>query len=246
MLKAELHIHTADDPCDLIPHSTWQLIDRAALLGYQALAITLHDRQLDLRPFRPYAAERGVTLISGVERTIGGKHVLLLNFPAEAERVETLEEVADLKRRWPGLVIAPHPFYPMPTCLGRSLERHAAVFDAVEYNAFYTRGTDWFNQAALRWAARHGKPVVANSDVHRLGQLGRTYTLIDADPDPHAICESIRAGRIERRTEPLTIAHAVAHFASLTIGGIRGRLRTNAARPGRETPRQDSLPARAD
>jgi len=70
MLKVELHTHTADDPVDAIPHTTHQLIDHAAALGYDALAITLHDHQLDLRNLTPYAAERGLVLIPGIERTI--------------------------------------------------------------------------------------------------------------------------------------------------------------------------------
>src|ERR1051325_656837 len=45
MLKVELHTHTSDDPVDRIPHTVTQLIDRAAFLGYHALAITLHERQ---------------------------------------------------------------------------------------------------------------------------------------------------------------------------------------------------------
>ena len=80
MLKVELHSHTADDPLDPIPYSTRDLIDRAAVLGYDALAITLHDRQLDVRPLEAYAADRGLILIPGIERTIEGKHVVLLNF----------------------------------------------------------------------------------------------------------------------------------------------------------------------
>ena len=59
MLKVELHTHTADDPVDAIPHTTYELIDHAVALGYDAIAITLHDRQLDLRSAVPYAAERG-------------------------------------------------------------------------------------------------------------------------------------------------------------------------------------------
>ena len=43
MLKVDLHIHTSDDPVDRIPHTTTDLIDRAAQLGYDAVAITLHD-----------------------------------------------------------------------------------------------------------------------------------------------------------------------------------------------------------
>ncbi|HXI27402.1 MAG TPA: hypothetical protein VNG89_03245, partial [Vicinamibacterales bacterium] len=68
MLKVELHAHTADDPVDAIPHSTNDLIDRAAALGYDAVAVTLHDRQLDLGPWVSYAADRGIVLIPGVER----------------------------------------------------------------------------------------------------------------------------------------------------------------------------------
>ena len=66
MLKVELHAHTADDPVDNIPHSSRDLIDRAAALGYDALAITLHETQLDPAPLSPYAAERGILLIPGV------------------------------------------------------------------------------------------------------------------------------------------------------------------------------------
>lgn len=72
MLKVELHTHTADDPIDSIPHSTLELIDRAAALHYDALAITLHDRQLDIRRLAPYAAERGIPLVPGIERSIQG------------------------------------------------------------------------------------------------------------------------------------------------------------------------------
>ena len=225
MLKTELHIHTSDDRVDLIPYSTFELIDRAAHLKYQALAITLHGHQLDLGPFRAYAQDRGIVLIAGVERTICGKHVLLLNFPAEADRVISFEEVAALKARCHGLVIAPHPFYPAPNCLGRLLTTHASLFDAVEFNYFYTRRLNQFNLAAQRWAHHHGKPVVANTDVHRLEQLGPTYSLVDAEPHADAICSAIRSGRVEIRTEPITLTHAIAHFGSLTVGGIRGRLR---------------------
>src|SRR5688572_21814070 len=102
MLKVELHTHTADDPVDRISHTTLELIDRAVVLGYDALAITLHDRQLDLRYLTPYAADRGLVLIPGVERTIGGRHVLLLNFRQGIDDVRTFRDLARLKSRQPG------------------------------------------------------------------------------------------------------------------------------------------------
>ena len=216
MLKVELHTHTADDPVDRIPHSTTELIDRAATLGYDALAVTLHDRQLDTRRLIPYAAERGIVLIPGIERTIEGRHVLLLNFKSGAEDVRTFEDLARLRRQQPGLVIAPHPFFPSSTALGHDLDRHADLFDAVEWNAMFTAELN-FNGRAKRWAARHGKPMVGNGDVHRLYQLGTTFSRVDAERDPDAICAAVAAGRVQVESRPLSWPHAVHIIASLVM-----------------------------
>ncbi len=196
MLKVELHSHSADDPIDRISHTTRQLIDRAAELEYDALAVTLHDRQLDLTPFRRHAADLGITLIPGIERTIEGKHVLLLNFRRGTEDVHSFEDLARLRSREPGLVVAPHPFFPGHPCLRGLLDRHAELFDAVEYNAMFTSTLN-FNLAAERWARAHGKPMVGNCDVHRLRQMGTTWSLIDAERDPDAICAAVLAGKVQ-------------------------------------------------
>src|SRR5687767_11415120 len=135
MLKVDLHTHTADDPIDRIPYTSHQLIDRAAALGYDALAITLHERQLDIRPSAAYAAARGVVLIPGIERTIEGCHVLLLNFERGAEEVRTFEDLRRLRASDSGLVVAPHPYFPGAHSLFGKLRKHASLFDAVEYNA---------------------------------------------------------------------------------------------------------------
>ncbi|MCU1382807.1 MAG: hypothetical protein JWL71_1504 [Acidobacteria bacterium] len=219
MLKVELHTHTADDPVDTIPYSTCDLIDRAGALGYDAVAITLHEQQLDLRRFIPYAAERGIVLIPGVERTIEGRHVLLLNFARGTEDVRTFDDLARLRANAPGLVIAPHPFFPASVCLRGELARHADLFDAVERNAMYIRGVD-FNRAAERFAARHGKPVVGNGDVHRLAQLGSTYSLVDAERDPDAICAAIAAGLVRVESRPLAWIDAARLMSSLLLAGL--------------------------
>jgi len=214
MIKVELHAHSADDPADRIPYSTHGLIDRAAALGYGALAVTLHDRQLDLRPFETYAMERGVVLIPGIERTVQGRHVLLLNFEQGAEDVQTFEDVRRLKQRGGGLVIAPHPFYPAATALRGWTTRYADLFDAVEYNAMYTASLN-FNQRAERWAKDHGTPMVGNGDVHRLEQLDTTYSLVDAEPSAAAICAAVAAGRVTVVSQPISWAAATRVMGSL-------------------------------
>ena len=229
MLKVELHTHTADDPVDRIPHTTLELIDHAVSLGYDALAITLHDRQLDLRRLTPYAADRGLVLIPGVERTIEGRHVLLLNFQEGTDDVRTFRDLARLKSRHSGLVVAPHPFFPASVCLGKDLEAHADLFDAVERNAMFTRTID-FNRRGESWAARHGKPVVGNCDVHRLWQLGTTYSLVDAQPEADAICQAIAAGRVEVRSRALSWGEVARVMAFMALGH-RPSLQNRAGTP---------------
>jgi predicted metal-dependent phosphoesterase TrpH len=231
MLKVELHTHTSDDPVDRIPYSAFQLIDQAATLGYDALAITLHERRLDPRHLAPYAADRGIVLIPGIERTIEGKHVLLLNFSAAAEDVCTFEDLARLRARERGLVVAPHPYFPTGSCLGALLERHADLFDAVEWNAMFTRAVN-FNARAARWAAAHGKPMVGNGDVHRLWQMGTSFSLVDAPPDATAICEAVRAGRVEVSAGPLSTITAALTMADL----VRGQLATVITKPATLLP----------
>jgi predicted metal-dependent phosphoesterase TrpH len=231
MIKVDVHAHTSDDPFDRIPHTATELIDRAASLGYGALAITLHELQLDIQDLRAYANERGVVLIPGVERSIQGRHVLLLNFREGTESVDTFDDLARLKQRHRGqpvLVVAPHPYFPAPTCLWTLLDRHADLFDAVEYNAMYTRSVN-FNRRAEQWAARQGKPVIGNGDIHRLRQLGTTYSLVDAPPDADAICAAMAAGKVVVESRPLAWMEVASIMADLFI------CPTRAGRPARPT-----------
>jgi predicted metal-dependent phosphoesterase TrpH len=228
MLKVELHTHTADDPSDRIPYSTCELLDRAAQLGFDALAVTLHDRQLDPAPFRSFAEARGIVLISGIERTIEGRHVLLLNFSRAAESVQSFDDLARLKRRESaGIAIAPHPFFPAGSALRGHMNRYADLFDAVEYNAMFTSLVN-FNILGERWARLHGKPMIGNADVHRLEQLGTTFSLVDATRDADAICAAIAAGRVEVVARPLSLFTAGRLMADLFADMVLPRRRADA------------------
>jgi predicted metal-dependent phosphoesterase TrpH len=235
VLKVELHAHSGEDPVDRIPYSTEQLIDRAARLCFDALAITLHERQLDIAPWIAYAQAKGVTLIPGVERTIEGKHVLLLNFREGAEEVETFADLARLRQHSSGLVVAPHPYFPTSIALRERLHEHGDLFDAVEWNAMFTAKVN-FNRAAREWADQHGKPLVGNGDVHRLRQLGTTYSLVDAEPHPDAICNAIRAGRVSVQSTPHSVMTAAALVVDLFGEPLVPRWAWPAPSPSRQMP----------
>ena len=216
---------------DAIPYSTRALIDHAARLKFDAIAITPHDRYFDPSTDADYAQARGITLIAGIERTIQGKHVLLINFPSDCALVASFSDIAVIKAAHPrGLVVAPHPFYPNPSALGRALmDQHAGLFDAVEINALYTRAAD-FNAAAITWARQRRLPLVGNGDLHSLDHLGKSFTLVDAEPETDAICDAIRQGRVEVHTAPLSHLGAVWTFGRMLLTGARGWVRRRRAR----------------
>ncbi len=227
LIKVELHTHTSDDPSDPIGHSASQLIDRAADLGYGALAISLHDRFFDDPALTAHARDRGIVLIPAVERTIGGRHVLLLNFPEHAAQVESFEAARMLKGQHPnGLIVAPHPLFPLGNSLGRELlEQYEDLWDAIEVNAFYTGLVD-FNRPARLWAARHGKPMVGNGDVHQLVQLGTTYSIVSVTGavTPDSLCAAIREGRVRVESRP------ISHWRAASIA-VRALLAQATGRP---------------
>jgi predicted metal-dependent phosphoesterase TrpH len=217
VLKVDFHLHSAEDPIDWIHHDAATLIDRAAEAGFGALAITLHDRQFEHPWTTDYARERGIVLLPGIERTIEGRHVLLINFPrAAAESVFTFRDLAWLKSRADGIVIAPHPFFPGGTCLRGQLAANAHLFDAVEWSYFWTRQLD-FNSRAARWARANGKPIVGNSDMHDIRQLGRTHSLVRAEAHPDAICAAVRDGRVELATEPVPMIELARVLGGMTL-----------------------------
>lgn len=222
VIKVDLHIHTADDPADRIPHSTAEVIERAAQLGFGGLAITLHDHQYDSSAVAERAKRLGITLLPGVERTVHGRHLLLINFPAHADRVGSFEDVAALKASHPaGLLIVPHPFYPVGNAMRGWIDDIVDLVDAVEYNGIYTSMLN-FNRSTAKWAARHGKPVVGGSDTHRLMGFGHTCSLVEAETNtPEAICAAIKAGKVQVSTKPLPPLTLAIYAASMVLSGRR-------------------------
>jgi predicted metal-dependent phosphoesterase TrpH len=203
-IKIELHTHTDFDPLDLIDYSACQLIDEAAQQGFQVLAITCHDALQWSQPLVDYAQEAGILLIPGVEATIEGKHVLIYGLE-HFKGSMSFAQLRALRHSQPEVfTIAPHPFFPGRTCLGKKFMENHDCFDAIEYSHFYTHKVN-FNQKAVEMARAHKKPIIGTSDVHVLKQLGRTYSFINAaERTFSAISAAIRAGEIELVTEPLT------------------------------------------
>ena len=79
MLKADLHIHTSEDPKENLAYDARELIDYAKNLGFDVIAITLHEKLFQNRQVFDYAKKKGILLIPGIELRIQGMDVLAYN-----------------------------------------------------------------------------------------------------------------------------------------------------------------------
>jgi hypothetical protein len=109
------------------------------------------------------------------------------------------------------------------------LNLHADLFDAVEWSYFWTRGLN-FNARAASWAGAQGKPVVGNSDLHDLRQLGRTCSYVYAERDADAICSAIRSGRVTLQTSPVPPLELAQVLAGMLRRGNKRGATVDAAR----------------
>jgi predicted metal-dependent phosphoesterase TrpH len=185
-IKIDLHIHTLDDPKDALDYSAHELLERAAALGFEVLAITLHDAVFDRPEVFADAQRMGILLIPAAEMRLEGADVILLNVTAgEVASLRTLDDLAELRaRRGPSLfTIAPHPFYVLGGSIGEKLLERIDLFDAIELCHFWGRFFDP-NRRAVEVAKRFNKPLIATSDAHRLHAFGANYTCI---PRPTAL-----------------------------------------------------------
>lgn len=217
MLKADLHIHTKEDPCDKVAYTAKEMIKYKSKLGFKVLAITNHNSIYFNKELEDYAKSLGVILLPGMEALIGGKEVLILNadknklnywqpnqgfqrvYKSLYPSLEILSKVKD-----EGMVIgAPHPFFPHSNCLSDSLISNINNFDFIEHSHFYVNFLNK-NKRAIDVAKQFNKPLLASTDSHQWFQLGlNNYSCLDSEFNKEDILEAIRKGNLEIVTEPL-------------------------------------------
>lgn len=212
-IKLDLHIHTLDDPKDILDYSAHQLLERAALLGFRVLAITLHDAVFDRPEVFADAAAMGILLIPAAEVRLQGADVIILNVSAsEIARLHNFEDLRQLRvtRGHTIFTIAPHPFYVLGGSIGSRLLQEIDCFDAIELCHFH-KGPVNPNWRATRVAKRYGKPLIATSDAHRLNAFGNHYTSMPAPPE--LTCEQVfaalRSGSLHLTSPPCTLRDLV-------------------------------------
>ncbi|PSP82209.1 phosphoesterase [Halobacteriales archaeon QS_1_68_17] len=220
MLSVELHTHSSlsydgRDPVE-------RLLERAATVGLDALAVTDHDEISASLAAVDLAPEYGLTGIPGMEVTSEAGHVLALGVreavPAGLPFGETLDRI----RAQGGIAVIPHPFQESRSGVIANITREElATADAIEvYNSRLLTGRA--NRQAERFARSRGLPMTAGSDAHICEMVGRAITRVGTDEcTVPAILDAIRTGKttVEGRRTPWRISFRQA------AGGARRRMK---------------------
>lgn len=224
MLSVELHVHSSlsydgRDPIELI-------LEQAAAIGLDAVAITDHDEiDASLEAAR-LAPEYGLVGIPGIEISSKAGHVLGLGVEEAVPPGLSYETTLDRIREQGGLAVVPHPFQESRHgVMSRITREQLAMADAIEvYNSRLFTGRA--NRQAERFARARSLPMTAGSDAHISEMVGQAVTRVGAnDRSTDAILEAIAAGEttVEGKRTPWHISFR--QFA----GGAKRRVRSKVA-----------------
>jgi predicted metal-dependent phosphoesterase TrpH len=248
-IKLDLHIHTLEDPKDVLDYSAHQLLERAKALGFGVLAITLHDAVFDRPEVFADAAAMGILLIPAAEVRLRGADVIVLNITGEEmTELKDFEDLRRLRARRGSSIftIAPHPFYVLGASVGPQIVDLIDCFDAIELCHFH-KGILNPNRRAAEVAARFGKPLIATSDAHRLHAFGRHYTSIPrpAVLNVENVFAALRDGPLRLTSPPCSIVDLVSAIYFVFLAHPF-RLRRKRRRCNGSCPQPQMVPAREE
>lgn len=198
MFTVDLHTHTRffhrprGTPTWFDPVGVRLLGIFSRIRALDGIAITNHDY------FRQYESDgnvAGVATIPGIEVSTSLGHVLVVgpNPPMETDPgVLTPNEVADIAHDRGCVAILAHPYR------NSTVADSGAALDAVEIN-----GKSPGRQTRVeRLAEGLDIPTVGGSDAHYPFEVGRSYTVIDADTlTAGSVVDAINDRRVEVRTD---------------------------------------------
>ncbi len=215
-----LHLHTNDERVDKVSYSFIEALDKSKSLGIDIVALTCHDYFVDKEEYREEAQKRGMLFIPGIEKTLEGAHVIILNCDSDVEKLTSLVELREYKKSRPDIfVMAPHPHIPVSSLRGKLIE-YGDIFDAVEMTWFYSKLINPNKKAAIS-AMKLNLPFIATSDAHRIENISAGFAIIDLEElSIPAVFTAIRNKQFKNVNNPKTLFRMIRE-ALLSILQIR-------------------------
>lgn len=199
-MKIDLHTHShySEDATTTLK----QLVRYARKIGIDGVALTDHDTVLGARRL---SKQKRILTIPGIEiETLNG-HLLALSVTERVKPRRNIDETIERIRQLGGIAVIAHPAVVIKTGLGHKITS-VSNLDAVE--VINSSAFPFFlaTRQARRLAERLRLPQTAGSDAHHPNEIGKAYTLIDADSTRDDVIEAIRKGRTTPFGEPISWA----------------------------------------
>lgn len=215
-VKIDFHCHSkgsydGKEPVDL-------MVEHVEDIELDGFAVTDHDEIEKSLEASKIGEDSEAIVLTGEEVSTKDGHLLAIGVKEKIEPgnpfMETVEEIRDRG----GAAIVPHPF--QKTRHGVSKSKIKDI-DAVEaFNAWLFTGVQ--NRRAEKFAKHHSYPMVAGSDAHSLGIIGRAYAEIEIDKpmeeiEPEDIVEALKSGDVSMSGRRAPIYRAAYHYMKASI-----------------------------
>ena len=215
-VKIDFHNHSegsydGKEPAEL-------MVEHVEDIELDGFAVTDHDEiQQSLKASR-IGEDSEAIVITGEEVSTKDGHLLAIGVKEKIEPGNPFMETVKEIRERGGAAIVPHPF--QKTRHGVSKSKIKDI-DAVEaFNAWLFTGIQ--NRRAEKFAKKYDYPMVAGSDAHSLGIIGRAYAEIEIDKpreeiDSEDIIEALKSGNVEMQGRRAPIYRAAYHYVKASI-----------------------------
>jgi len=218
-LKIDLHLHThySEDATTTLK----EVVSHAKKRGLDGVAVTDHDTTRGARKLvkqRP----KNFIIIPSVEVSSLHGHVLALNITEPITPKLSLTETVEEIRQKGGTAVIAHPAVVLKTGLGHKISS-ASNIDAIEVINAAAFPFFLSNYLSRRLAQRLGLPETAGSDAHHPQEIGKAYTMVNADSNLDDIIEAIRKGQTTPLGKPIPWALRLQRIATDMKIKLRGR-----------------------
>jgi predicted metal-dependent phosphoesterase TrpH len=214
-MKLDLHIHStfsADGTADPV-----EILMRCKDIGLDGCSITDHNSIEGSLKAIEMCSEMGLIVVRGIEVSSSDGHVLAYGLSETVPRGMSMRETIAEIHKAGGIAVAAHP-----TRLGSGVGLDAAAnagFDAIEVlnGGSSARG----NRAAATAATDKRLPVVGGSDAHKVGEIGRSYTVVNDAVTEADVINAVAAGRSKADGRSRSWLEGVVYAAEANLDWAR-------------------------
>lgn len=216
ILKLDMHFHSNFSADSItLPETALKIAKKKELV----IAVTEHNSTASWPIFKKLSKEMGVDIIFGEEVKVieGGKCAgeivgLFLNTQVKPGPVG---EVFDAIHSQAGLAMVVHPFDIFRHDF-KNLKDFAKRIDLLEvFNSRTVLGSH--NKKAIDFAVKNNLPQTANSDSHSPGEIGMSYTQVNASTLEQARRELVKGNTFLVTKKSPIIVHWTTQLAKMNL-----------------------------